>query len=621
MKRFLLSFGLLFTLLTVNAQDTLRGIVFSAIIDTTLQDSLETPSSARGVAGFLLQNDSLLFDITINGLSGEIMEAGIHSEEDSVLISLDNYIDRNSIRGIMPDVSLGDSLVMQMLSGNTYVVIHTEANPDGEVRGRLMTETDINYGTMLDAEQAGITDTLDTTPMGLSSYNLSMDSMVLEINILVNDLTSAITNAHLHYGAPGVSGPPVVPLMPYRNGDTFRGLVMLDSLDNAEEFLDSLNMGHVYVNVHTQNYPAGEIRGQLGRHDALAFDSWLNTEQVTDPLDPATPDSARGFMHMYINEAMDSLWVHVLVDSLSGPVMASHFHIGPPGVPGPVIVPLTDTVVGNVLMVELSTESPEFSDEADFYEFLSEALDGNIYINVHTELNPGGEIRGQVIPVVRPGVVFNLCSKQEVGTVNGGDKAQGSGFVSMDRSRRGLHYGMAVSELSSPLTGAHFHNGMPGVNGPVVHTLPTDSVVSGYWNDSTFTAEMAGLVENGSIYANFHTTMNPDGEVRGQVMINNLCAVPLGVNDRIAASYQVSIYPNPVQNSLSVSYQLMREADVEVRVYNLIGKEVSALLLGNKTAGSYTENLDASSLQNGMYIYSLYVNGTAVSNTKVIVNR
>lgn len=621
MKRFLMSLGLLFALISANAQDTLRGLVFSAIIDTTLQDSLETPSSASGVAAFLLNNDSLMFDITINGLTGSIMEAGIHSEEDSVLMSLDNFIDRNSIRGVLENMSLNNNLVLQMLNGNSYVVIHTEANPDGEVRGRLMTETDINYGTMLDIEQAGITDSLETMPMGLSSYNLSMDSSMLEISVLVNDLTSPITNAHLHYGAPGVNGPPVVPLMPYRNGNTFRGWVMLDSVENREEFLDSLNMGHVYVNVHTENYPAGEIRGQLGRHDALAFDSWLNTEQVTDPLDPATPDSARGLMHMYVNAAMDSLWVHVLVDSLSGPVMSSHFHIGPPGVPGPVIVPLTDTVVGNVLMIELSTESPEFSDEADFYEFLTEALDGNIFINVHTELNPDGEIRGQVMAVARHGVVFNLCSKQEVGTVTDGDNAQGSGFISMDRNRMNLHYGIAVSELSSPLSGAHFHNGLPGVNGPIVHPLPTDSTVSGFWNDSTFTAEMAELFESGSIYANFHTSVNPGGEVRGQVIIGNLCGVPLGVAEHIAATYQVSIYPNPVQSALTLSYTLKKEADVEVRVYNLIGKEVSALLLGNKTAGSYTENLDASSLQNGMYIYSLYVNGAAVSNTKVIVNR
>lgn len=621
MKKFLLLVSLLTLFFTVNAQDTLRGLVFSAVLDTTEQDSLTSPSNASGVAAFLYYNDSLHFDITVNGLTGDIMEAGIHSEEDSILMGLDPFIDRNSIRGSMSNMALNDSLVMQLLNGTAFMVIHTEANPGGEIRGRIRLESDINYGAGMDTEQAGITDTLETMPAGLSTFNLSLDSMMLEVNVLVTDLTSPITNAHLHYGAPGEEGPPVVPLMPYNVGNRFVGVVNLDSINDREGFLDSLNMGMVYVNVHTENYPQGEVRGQLARHDALAFDSWMNIKQQTDTINQGTPDSAMGLTHMYINQAMDSLWVHVLVDSLSGHITGSHFHLGPPGEPGPVIVPLTDTTMSNMIMVTITAQDTTFSEDLDFSTFLTEALNGNVFINIHTELNPDGEIRGQMMAVTRDGTIFNLCSRQEVGTPMNADNAQGSGFVSMDRNRMNLHYGIAVAELSSPLTGAHFHQAPAGENGPIIHPLETDSTVSGFWNDTTFTQEMAELFESGEVYANFHTVVNPEGEVRGQVMMNNLCLFPLAVNEGIRNEYNINLYPNPVQSVLTIEYQLEKAAKIDIRVYDIIGKEVSALSLGNKPAGNYKEELSASQLQNGLYLYTLYINGNAVYKSKVIVNR
>jgi hypothetical protein len=37
------------------------------------------------------------------------------------------------------------------------------------------------------------------------------------------------------------------------------------TVNTWEEFLVELKAGNVYVNVHTTDNPAGEIRGQLGR--------------------------------------------------------------------------------------------------------------------------------------------------------------------------------------------------------------------------------------------------------------------------------------------------------------------------------------------------------------------
>jgi hypothetical protein len=89
--------------------------------------------------------------------------------------------------------------------------------------------------------------------------------------------------------------------------------------------------------------------------------------------------------------------IAVLMDrSMSGSVTttgvagtAAHIHLAAPGQNGPVIVPLNKTG-DNVWSVPPSIR---FND-AQYEAFKL----GNLYVNVHTAANPGGEIRGQISP-------------------------------------------------------------------------------------------------------------------------------------------------------------------------------------------------------------------------------
>jgi len=70
---------------------------------------------------------------------------------------------------------------------------------------------------------------------------------------------------------------------------------------------------------------------------------------------------------------------------LSGNPTAAHFH-GPaePGKNAGVVVPLKET-------------GPSFSGNADLTDAqAADLLAGRWYLNIHTQANPGGEIRGQV---------------------------------------------------------------------------------------------------------------------------------------------------------------------------------------------------------------------------------
>ena len=68
---------------------------------------------------------------------------------------------------------------------------------------------------------------------------------------------------------------------------------------------------------------------------------------------------------------------------------AAHIHVGAPGKNGPVIVPLAKTA-DNVWSVAAGAKLTD----AQYESFKA----GELYVNVHSAANKGGEIRGQLNP-------------------------------------------------------------------------------------------------------------------------------------------------------------------------------------------------------------------------------
>jgi hypothetical protein len=61
-------------------------------------------------------------------------------------------------------------------------------------------------------------------------------------------------------------------------------------------------------------------------------------------------------------------------------------------------------------------------------------------------------------------------------------------------------------------------------------------------------------------------------------------------------------YPNPFNPTTTVGYQLAAESKVRLSVYDLLGREVSILTNGIRSAGFHQETLGASSYSSGIYI-------------------
>jgi hypothetical protein len=64
-------------------------------------------------------------------------------------------------------------------------------------------------------------------------------------------------------------------------------------------------------------------------------------------------------------------------------------------------------------------------------------------------------------------------------------------------------------------------------------------------------------------------------------------------------------YPNPFNPSTTIKYQVPKISTVSLKIYNLLGQEVTTLVNERQPAGTYQVEFDASKLASGMYIYKL----------------
>ena len=115
-------------------------------------------------------------------------------------------------------------------------------------------------GNNFAATMTGANEVPPADPDGSGTATISTNDAVNQIctHLEVRNI-GAVTAAHIHHGAAGVNGPPVVTLDPPDDNDSN------DCDAVSDKLLDDIRRhpGDYYVNVHTAEYPNGAIRGQI----------------------------------------------------------------------------------------------------------------------------------------------------------------------------------------------------------------------------------------------------------------------------------------------------------------------------------------------------------------------
>lgn len=71
--------------------------------------------------------------------------------------------------------------------------------------------------------------------------------------------------------------------------------------------------------------------------------------------------------------------------------------------------------------------------------------------------------------------------------------------------------------------------------------------------------------------------------------------------------------PNPFSTSTTIRFSIPKTSKVNLKVYNLLGKEMCTLLNKQMTGGSYEEQFMVNTLSKGIYVYVLSVDGHSIS--------
>jgi hypothetical protein len=77
-------------------------------------------------------------------------------------------------------------------------------------------------------------------------------------------------------------------------------------------------------------------------------------------------------------------------------------------------------------------------------------------------------------------------------------------------------------------------------------------------------------------------------------------------------------YPNPFNPSTMITYDVAKESKVEIIVYDVLGREVAALVNETKAAGTYKVEFNASKFTNGVYFFRMTA-GDFVRTQKMVL--
>jgi len=266
-----------------------------------------------------------------------------------------------------------------ILNGQCYVNIHSTAFPGGEIRGQITDAVaELDGGQEVPAN--------GSTARGFGVVNINTTTNIAQIHVGLNGVVGEVA-AHIHGVArQGVNGP-VVFALPL-------GAVKTATWNYPEAVEAELLNGLLYFNVHTAAFPGGEIRGQI-----------ISSVNVVDRLQEVPPSatSSTGCVLCGIDRANNFLTYDLRINLVGSTQTAAHIHgFAPVGINAGVVHAIG---VGNRVL--------------GAWNFPAVALPniGNdlTYVNVHSNVFPGGEIRGQLFfdPLPPPPVT---CAWQTAGT-------------------------------------------------------------------------------------------------------------------------------------------------------------------------------------------------------------
>jgi hypothetical protein len=222
---------------------------------------------------------------------------------------------------------------------------------------------------------------VNTLASGTAATTINRESGTITLHLNTSGADTA-TASHIHVAYAGQNGGVLVGLQ-QDAGDSGHWFASGAQLDDAG--LADYLAGRLYVNLHTPANPGGEIRGQIAPPPIEVLFTTLSGDQEVPPV----ASSATGIAASTVDRDRGTVTLHLNATGASD-ATAAHIHTAGVGQNGPVLIPLVQdmTDVGHWSVIGEQLDATGLGDYRA----------GQLYVNLHTPANPGGEIRGQVVP-------------------------------------------------------------------------------------------------------------------------------------------------------------------------------------------------------------------------------
>ncbi len=216
---------------------------------------------------------------------------------------------------------------------------------------------------------------------GLARVMLNDAETEITVSMYWGSLQSGTTGAHIHAAGPGLNGGAQV-FIPPPAGVT-SGSVVGSTFPISPSQVNQLKSGLWYIDIHTTNFPAGEIRGQF------ELTPILTASMTGQQTIPAGVQLGSGRAWISLNEYNNIALITASWNNLPDVPTSAHLHIGRSGTTGgPGFCDLVPTAINNGIVFDrLCVVTPAQ---------VAALKSGQVYVDVHNAVHPAGAVRGQI---------------------------------------------------------------------------------------------------------------------------------------------------------------------------------------------------------------------------------
>lgn len=253
----------------------------------------------------------------------------------------------------------------------------------------------VQFNATINGAQETPANSSPATGSAVMMYDVSKNTY--DLIVTINNLSNTIGNSHIHEAAAGTAGGVVVPFggesLYARNGNTVTAEFKGTYSGNVKTLLS----GGSYYNLHTSQFPGGEVRGQLiPQKKRLTAIITPAAEQAAQAPGTTINSNAWGAAIVWYDPVTNTVSARINLFNFTNTFANSHFHEAAAGVSGGVVAPLGGA------SVYTNNGNGSYTGAFDNVSYANgdpvKLLSGGSYLNFHSNVYPGGEIRGQVIP-------------------------------------------------------------------------------------------------------------------------------------------------------------------------------------------------------------------------------